>query len=125
MLAKRNKFAALPFLQSDDSLTSSTTSPHPVLTMRPHIRQIPILRPLRPPNRFFTQLPRSRPQLPFLSQPRREIRFLTTERKQWLKGELQRAGRYTAVLWTTSVLLFIIAFGAQQEWLERKFPSPH
>jgi len=95
--------------------------------MRPYARRILLLRPLRPPNRFFTQLPRSRPQLPFLSQPKpiRQVRFLTTERKEWLKGELRRAGKYTVVLWTASALLLTMAFGAQQEWLERKFPSPH
>lgn len=95
--------------------------------MRPFVRRIQLLRPLRPPNRFFTQLPRSRPQLPFLSQPkpRRQVRFLTTERKQWLKGEFLKAGKYTAVLWTATALLLTMAFGLQQEWLERKFPSPH
>jgi hypothetical protein len=95
--------------------------------MRPYVRRIQLLRPLRPPNRFFTQLPLSRPQLPFLSQPKptRQVRFLTTERKQWLKGEFLKAGKYTAVLWTATALLLTMAFGAQQEWLERKFPSPH
>ena len=29
------------------------------------------------------------------------------------------------MLWAGSILLFSIAFGVQQEWLERKFPSPH
>src|SRR5436305_1112247 len=92
--------------------------------MRPHARRIVFLRSLRPPNRFLTQFPHSRPQLPFLSQPRRHVRFLTTERKQWLKNEIWRAGKYTFLLWSGSILLFTIAFGVQQEWLERKFPSP-
>jgi hypothetical protein len=96
--------------------------------MRPYTRRILLLRPLRPPNRFFAQLPRSRPQLPFLSQPeghRPQVRFLTTERKQWLKSEFRRAGKYTVILWTGAGLLLTIVFGFQQEWLERKFPSPH
>ena len=29
------------------------------------------------------------------------------------------------MLWTATILLLTIAFGVQQEWLERKFPSPH
>lgn len=29
------------------------------------------------------------------------------------------------MLWTSTFLLLVIAFGVQQEWLERKFPSPH
>ncbi|KUJ13646.1 uncharacterized protein LY89DRAFT_687053 [Mollisia scopiformis] len=102
--------------------------------MRPRlpIRRILFLRPFRPPNslRPFTQntlISKSRPQLPFLSSPNRRpiARFLTTERKQWIKDEVRKAGKYTAVIWTGSFLLLVIAFGVQQEWLERKFPSPH
>ncbi|KAH8803077.1 hypothetical protein F5884DRAFT_804355 [Xylogone sp. PMI_703] len=101
--------------------------------MRPRIssRRILFLRPLRPPNapRPFTYntLSRSRPQLPFLSSTARRppARFLTTERKQWIKNEVWRAGKYTTVLWTSTVLLLLIAFGVQQEYLERRFPSPH
>lgn len=104
-------------------------------TMRPRlpIRRILYLRPFRPPNspRPFTQntltlTPRSRPQLPFLSPPHRRpiARFLTTERKQWIKDEVWRAGKYTTILWTLTALLLTTAFGVQQEWLERKFPSP-
>ena len=29
------------------------------------------------------------------------------------------------MLWTATILLLTMAFGVQQEWLERKFPSPH
>lgn len=101
--------------------------------MRPRlpIRRILFLRPFRPPNslRPFTQntlTPRSRPQLPFLSSSNRRpiARFLTTERKQWIKDEIWQAGRYTGYLWTFSLLLLVAAFGVQQEWLERKFPTP-
>jgi hypothetical protein len=64
--------------------------------------------------------------LPFLSPPNRRpiARFLTTDRKRWIKDEVWRAGKYTTVLWTLAGLLFMMAFGVQQEWLERKFPSP-
>ena len=99
---------------------------------RLQIRRIPFIRPFRPPNtpRPFTQntlTTRPRPQLPFLSSSSRRppARFLTTERKQWVSAEIRRAGKYTLVLWTTTFLLLVIAFGVQQEWLERKFPSPH
>ena len=99
--------------------------------MRPRIpvRRILFLRPFRPPNapRLFTQNTlTSRPQLPFLSPARRRptVRFLTTERKQWIKDEVWKAGKYTVVLWTGAGLLLVMAFGVQQEWLDRKFPSP-
>jgi hypothetical protein len=102
--------------------------------MRPRlpIRRILFLRPFRPPNtpRLFTQntlTPRLRPQLPFLSSPSRRpiVRFLTTERKQWIKEEVWKAGKYTLVLWTGTFLVVVMAFGVHQEYLERKFPSPH
>ena len=35
-----------------------------------------------------------------------------------------RAGKYTTVLWTTTFLLLVMTFGVQQEWLERKYPTP-
>jgi hypothetical protein len=99
--------------------------------MRPRlpIRRILFLRPFRPPNcpRPFTQNTlTSRPQLPFLSPATRRpaARFLTTERKQWIKDEVWLAGKYTLALWTAGGLLLMMAFGAQQEWLDRKFPSP-
>ncbi|KAE9372877.1 hypothetical protein N431DRAFT_376158, partial [Stipitochalara longipes BDJ] len=99
--------------------------------MRPRlpIRRILFLRPFRPPNgpRPFTQNTlTSRPQLPFLSPSsrRQTARFLTTERKQWIKDEVWLAGKYTVVLWVGGSLLLVIAFGVQQEWLDRKFPSP-
>lgn len=90
--------------------------------MRPRTpRQLFILRQ----RRFFTHL--NRPQLPFLSQPRshRQTRWITTERKQWVRAELWKAGKYTALIWTFTFLSLVTAFGVQQEYLERKFPSPH
>jgi hypothetical protein len=99
--------------------------------MRPRlpVRRILFLRPFRPPSapRLFTQNTlTSRPQLPFLSSPRRRLiaRFLTTERKQWIKDEVWLAGKYTAILGISAGLLQVIAFGLHQEWLDRKFPSP-
>lgn len=95
------------------------------------IRKIPSLRslPLVTSLRLFTYntLSQSRPQLLFLATPtpRPVTRFFTTERKRWIKDEARRAGKYTAVIWTSTFLLLVLAFGVQQEWLERKFPSPH
>ncbi|KAK0101248.1 hypothetical protein ONS95_006427 [Cadophora gregata] len=101
--------------------------------MRPRfpIRRILLLRPFRPPNspRPFTQNTlscQSRPQLPFLSaRPRKPTaRFLTTERKDWIKDEVWKAGKYTAVLWTGGFLMLVLVFGVQQEYLNHKYPSP-
>ncbi|KAI9833292.1 MAG: hypothetical protein M1819_003687 [Sarea resinae] len=117
------------------------------------IRRVPpLLRPFQPPNlsrnprriRLFTHnsqlLPVSnstpRPQLPFLSPPSSRYplrhrggqwqisRLITTERKQYFKQQLWLAGKYTAVGWTGVVLLLLMAFGFQNEVLERKYPSP-
>jgi hypothetical protein len=103
-------------VQLQESLLIKTTR------MRRHVPQL-LLPRLSPSPRFFTQLPSSRPQLPFLSQPRRQ-RWLTTERKQWIRQEVWKAGKYTTILWTFTVLGLVTAFGVQQEYLERKFPSP-
>ncbi|TAQ89732.1 hypothetical protein B7494_g1920 [Chlorociboria aeruginascens] len=102
--------------------------------MRPRlpIRRIFFLRPFRPPNapRPFTQNTLTtrppRPQLPFLSPPnRRQIaRFLTTERKQWIKEEVWQATKYTGAIWATIALCLVTSFGVQEEWMERKFPTP-
>ncbi|EKD12004.1 hypothetical protein MBM_09867 [Drepanopeziza brunnea f. sp. 'multigermtubi' MB_m1] len=102
------------------------------MRLRLPIRRIISLRPLRPPNapRPFTQNtlpPRSaRPQLPFLSSPTRRppARFLTTERKAWLKDEFYKAGKYTIVIQTGLFLFSVIVFGLQQEYLNHRFPSP-
>ncbi|KAI9745233.1 MAG: hypothetical protein M1818_001511 [Claussenomyces sp. TS43310] len=90
--------------------------------MRPRTPRFLIL---LPPRRFFSR--QSRPQLPFLSQPhaKRQARWITTERKQWVRSELWRAGKYTTILWTFTLLSLVAAFGVQQEYLERRFPSPH
>ncbi|OMP88935.1 hypothetical protein BK809_0005656 [Diplodia seriata] len=80
-----------------------------------------------------------RPQLPFLhpssvanaSLRRRQpigqwqiARFLTTERKKYIKEQVWLAGKWTVFLWTSVGLLFIAAFGVQNEILERRTPSP-
>lgn len=94
--------------------------------MRPHIHRIRTLRPLRPPNRFFTQFERPRPQLPFLSQPSRRanVRWLTTERKNWIKSEFKVATKFTVGLWAVVGLGCIIVYGVGQEIHEREFPTP-
>ncbi|KAI0871298.1 hypothetical protein GGS24DRAFT_66994 [Hypoxylon argillaceum] len=71
---------------------------------------------------------RTRPQLPFLSTPlarSNQFRYLTTERKQWLVQEVYRGFKYTAYLWAI-LGCSVVAYGSvQQEWLERKYPTPH
>ncbi|GME65390.1 hypothetical protein GTA08_BOTSDO02188 [Neofusicoccum parvum] len=81
-----------------------------------------------------------RPQLPFLhpasaSNPSllrhraragqwQLARLLTTERKQYIKEQVWLAGKWTVFLWTSVGLLFIAAFGVQNEVFERRTPSP-
>lgn len=77
----------------------------------------------------------SRPQLPFLSIPSRAQRFrrqqqqqwryLTTERKSWIKREVGQAARWTAYLWAFAICIASASFVLQQESLERRFPTPH
>ena len=102
--------------------------------MRPRLltHRILFLRPFRPPNspRPFTHNTldgRARPQLPFLSPStfrRPKVRFLSTETKQWIKSEFWRGTRWTLYLWSFAGLGVVLIFGVQQEWLERKYPTP-
>jgi hypothetical protein len=127
-LVAKKKNEALSVATTDHANASHHQLSASTPNMPPLIRRILLFRPSRPPNRLLTQLRHSRPQLPFLSQPRpspRQIRFFTTDRKAWLKDELKKAVRYTATGWLLLGLLVTIALGVQQEWLERKFPSPH
>ena len=83
------------------------------------------MRRFRPPSSASYLAQRPRPQLPFLANPRRPLaRFLTTETKQWIKYEFVLAGKITIFFWTSAVLLFMVAYGLQQEWLNHRFPSP-
>lgn len=74
----------------------------------------------------------SRPQLPFLSVPSRALRsrrqqwrYLTTERKAWFKREVGQAARWTAYLWALALCFSGVGFALQQEFTERRFPTPH
>ncbi|MCJ1294540.1 hypothetical protein MMC34_006098 [Xylographa carneopallida] len=103
--------------------------------------------PYRPSPRPFTQktqlllvYPTSpRPRLPFLHSPSNTFaprnatrnrfrlhlsRFLTTERKTYIKEQAWVAAKYTAYGWIATALLATMLFGIENERLERKFPSP-
>ncbi|KAH0543741.1 hypothetical protein FGG08_001923 [Glutinoglossum americanum] len=110
------------------------------------------LRPFRPPNthskspylRLFSQnsllllvTPATpRPQLPFLAaSAHRNLlrqragqwqlsRLLTTERKRYIKEQLWLAGKYTVFGYGALILIFLMSFGVQNEYLERKYPTP-
>ncbi|KAI0838294.1 hypothetical protein F5Y06DRAFT_269086 [Hypoxylon sp. FL0890] len=71
---------------------------------------------------------RGRPQIPFLSVPlvrNQQFRYLTTERKRWLAYEVYLGFKYTFYVW--AIIGFSVAgyWAIQQEWLERKYPTPH
>ena len=111
------------------------------------------LRPLRPPNapasatlrpRLFTQnhplllLSRHngpRPQLPYLSQPARNLppgpalqrqisRLLTTENRRYVGQQTWVALKWSAVGWSMFFLLSFAWYGWQCELIEREHPSP-
>ncbi|KAI1827698.1 hypothetical protein F4861DRAFT_492229 [Xylaria intraflava] len=70
----------------------------------------------------------SRPQLPFLSTPlakNHQFRYLTTERKRWLVYEVYLGFKYTVYIWAIIGCLVVAYWSVQQEWLERKYPTPH
>jgi hypothetical protein len=98
--------------------------PRPILPRRIH-------RPKRPSAtalRHFTQNT-SRPQLPFLSTPTatrpQQFRYLTTERKAWLKYEVQKGIQYTICSWVVMASVAAIIFAVGQEAFEREYPTPH
>lgn len=107
--------------------------------MRPRLIRRIFARQLRPSTkapkatRTFTQnspaLYNARPQLPFLSIPsrfqRQQWRYLTTERKTWLKREAILSVKYTGYIWAILACAASAAFAIQQELMERKFPTPH
>ncbi|KAG9242037.1 hypothetical protein BJ878DRAFT_517643 [Calycina marina] len=99
--------------------------PLPIL----RIRSMHRLRPPNPPSRLFTQNTSSahlqRPQLAFLSPSHKSSsRYLTTETKRWLKTEIKNGLKYTVYVYTFVGLTLVIIFGLQQEWCERKWPTP-
>lgn len=71
----------------------------------------------------------SRPQLPFLSIPtrfqRQQWRYLTTERKEWLKRELKLTVKWTSTIYAIVFFSVCIGFAVQQEFFERLYPTPH
>ncbi|KAH8662123.1 hypothetical protein BX600DRAFT_465627 [Xylariales sp. PMI_506] len=70
----------------------------------------------------------SRPQLPFLAVPlarNQQFRYLTTARKRWLAHEVMLGFRYTVYIWAIVACLVAGWWSVQQEWLERRYPSPH
>lgn len=106
--------------------------------MRPRmVRRLPRRQHAPKPVRTFTYnsaaLHNSRPQLPFLSTPsarqqlfrRQQWRYLTTERKQWLKGEAILSVKYTAYIWVFVFCFAAGGFAIQQEFMERGYPTPH
>ncbi|RYO79931.1 hypothetical protein DL766_007427 [Monosporascus sp. MC13-8B] len=97
-------------------------------------RRLLVWRPLRSPgaSRLFTGNTKlashTRPQLPFLSSPlarNQQFRYLTTERKRWLAHEMLMAGKYTVYFWAILGLSVVAYWSVQQEWLERRYPTPH
>ncbi|KAI0521608.1 hypothetical protein F5B22DRAFT_595657 [Xylaria bambusicola] len=107
------------------------TMQHRILLRRLFL--LPALKPKNPtPTRLLirqSQLnSRSRPQLPFLSTPlakNHQFRYLTTERKRWLVYEVYLAFKYTVYFWAIVGFSVIAYWSVQQEWLERKYPTPH
>ncbi|KKY36737.1 hypothetical protein UCDDA912_g03261 [Diaporthe ampelina] len=104
--------------------------------MRPRLLRRFLLRQLKTPDkptRTFTHnspaLYNARPQLPFLYIPsrfqRQQWRYLTTERKIWLRREAILSVKYTAYFWAILACIASAAFAVQQEFLERQFPTPH
>lgn len=98
------------------------------------LRRLLVLRSSKPPStaRRFTRntnlASRGRPQIPFLSVPlarNQQFRYLTTERKRWLAYEVYLGFKYTVCVW--AIVGFSVAgyWSIQQEWLERKYPTPH
>ncbi|KAI5925717.1 hypothetical protein F4810DRAFT_28130 [Camillea tinctor] len=102
-----------PVLKNPTSSTSSTNSTN-------------LTRPFTRHNNLVSHL---RPQLPFLSVPiaarNQQFRYLTTERKQWLKFELLLALKYTVYGWAILGFATVAYLTLQQEWLERQYPTPH
>ncbi|KAL1856282.1 hypothetical protein Daus18300_010855 [Diaporthe australafricana] len=104
--------------------------------MRPRLLRRFLLRQLKTPDkptRTFTHnspaLYNARPQLPFLSIPsrfqRQQWRYLTTERKIWLRSQTMLAVKYSTYFWAIMACVASGAFAVQQEFLERQFPTPH
>lgn len=103
--------------------------------MRPRLALRRILfRPAKPAtaSRTFTKnssaFRNTRPQLPFLSIPsfqRQQWRYLTTERKRWIKRELLLSVKYSIYIWAILGCGGAAYWALAQEQMERKHPTPH
>lgn len=96
-----------PFTQNSHFLLISPQSPRPQL---PFLHPSSSARPLQP---------LSRNQFPYQLS-----RFLTTERKNYLKNILINSVRYILYGGAVYGLLKIMYFGFQSELLDRKYPTP-
>ena len=65
--------------------------------------------------------------MPFLSIPSKNShrRHLTTERRQWLKHEAKLFVRYAVGIWGSLACLAVLYLVINEEFVERKFPTPH
>ncbi|KAF7557650.1 hypothetical protein G7046_g6004 [Stylonectria norvegica] len=96
-----------------------------LITPRPNYYRSPCLRAFTHHTQLTTK---SRPHLPFLAIPisnRSTIRYITTEKKQWLKHEAKLAVRYTASLWGIVACIGVMVWFVNEESMERRFPTPH
>ncbi|KAI1500625.1 hypothetical protein F5X99DRAFT_230804 [Biscogniauxia marginata] len=100
------------------------------------LRRLLVLRPITNPSKSTRPFTRhtniashTRPQLPFLSVPLaaryQQFRYLTTERKRWLAYEVFLGLKYTVYIWAVVGFSAVAYWSVQQEWLERKYPTPH
>ncbi|OTB03918.1 hypothetical protein M426DRAFT_321222 [Hypoxylon sp. CI-4A] len=83
---------------------------------------------IRPFTRHTNLSSRGRPQIPFLSVPlarNQQFRYLTTERKRWLVYEVYLGFKYTIYVWAIVGFSVVGYWSIQQEWLERRYPTPH
>lgn len=96
-----------------------------LITPRQNCLRSPCLRTFT----YHTQLTtKSRPNLPFLAIPitnRAAARYFTTERKRWLKHEAKLAVRYTISFWGIVACVGVIVWFANEERMERLYPTPH
>ncbi|KAI0169811.1 hypothetical protein GGR52DRAFT_484774 [Hypoxylon sp. FL1284] len=70
----------------------------------------------------------TRPQVPYLAVPlarNQQFRYLTTERRRWLAYEVVLGIKYTLYVWAIAGIAVAGFYSVQQEWLERRYPTPH
>ncbi|KAI1779320.1 hypothetical protein F4818DRAFT_246554 [Hypoxylon cercidicola] len=98
------------------------------------IRRLLVLRTSKSPTtiRRFTKhtniTSQGRPQVPYLSAPlarNQQFRYLTTKRKRWLVYEVYLGFKYTIYVWAILGFSIVAYYSVQQEWLERRYPTPH